>query len=217
MAIELGANPLILIILTLFEALLIIIPNLISSKIEKSTFKEELVELGFKNKNDTFFRLALKYFLGILIGIILFIIANFILFFFKEILIINLFGKEFVQIGNENTINTNLVNPSYLEIFIIIILQLIVVGPCEEGFFRGFIITKCNKKIHLALAVTFSSIFFAFYHVPPIIVPINTIITFFGYYFLIGIFLSVIYILFNFSLIPCIATHSIFNILTLIV
>ncbi|MFX1358565.1 MAG: lysostaphin resistance A-like protein [Promethearchaeota archaeon] len=216
MAIELGANPFILIILTLFEVLFIIIPNFISSKIEKSTFKEELIELGFKNKNDTFFRLALKYFLGILIGIILFIIANFILSFFKEILITNLFGKEFVEIGNENIINTNPVNPSFLEIFIIIILQLIVVGPCEEGFFRGYIIRKCNKKIHLSLATIFSSICFAFYHVPPLIVPIYTIITFFGYYFLIGIFLSSLYILFNFSLIPSVATHSIFNILTLI-
>ena len=217
MAIELGANPLILIILTLFESFLIIVPNLLSSKIEKRKFKDELIELGFKYKNDTFFRLSLKYFLGILIGITLFMIANFILFSFKEILIKNLFGNEFVEKGNENTINTNPIKSSFLELFTLIILQLIIVGPCEEAFFRGFIIRKCKKKMHLSLAITFSSICFALYHIPPFLVPIHTIITFFGYYFLVGIFLSIIYILFNFSLIPSMATHSVFNILTLIV
>jgi len=217
MAIELGANPLLLIILTLFESLFIIIPNLISSKIEHRSFKEEIIELGFKTKNDTLIKLSLKYFSGIFLGITLFMIADFILFFFKDILIANLFGTEFVRIGSENIINTNPINPSFPELVIIIILQLVIVGPCEEGFFRGFILKKCDKKMHLSLAIIISSICFSLFHTPLFIVPTNTIITFFGYYFLIGLLLSSFYILFNFSLIPSIATHSIFNILTLIV
>jgi membrane protease YdiL (CAAX protease family) len=216
MAIELGANPLIFIILTLFESLLIIIPNLISSKIEKRSFIEEINLLGFKNSNDNFIKLIFKYLTGILIGIILFLIAGYLLFFFKNILVENLFGKQFVVIGSESMINTNPISPNFFELAIILALQFIIVGPCEEGFFRGFIIKKINKISNLIIAIIFSSICFALYHVPPFIVPLATIITFFGYYFLIGILLSSIYILFNFSLIPSIATHSVFNILTLI-
>ncbi|MFX0059231.1 MAG: CPBP family intramembrane glutamic endopeptidase, partial [Candidatus Heimdallarchaeota archaeon] len=213
MTIELGRSPLILIIFTLFESLFIIIPNLISSKIEKRTFKEEIMALGFKNNNDTFTKLSLKYLIGIFFGILFFLTSGYILFFFKDILVQNLFSKDFVDKGSENMIITNPINPNLFELIIIILLQLFIVGPCEEGFFRGFILKKSNRKMHLALATTFSSICFAFYHVPPFIVPLPTIITFFGYYLLIGILLSSIYILFDFSLIPSIATHSVFNIL----
>ena len=64
--------------------------------------------------------------------------------------------------------------------------------------------------------ILFSSLIFAFYHVPPFLVPLSTIFTFFGYYFTFGILLALVFMLFDFDLVPCIIAHSLFNILLLI-
>ncbi|MBD3342602.1 MAG: CPBP family intramembrane metalloprotease [Candidatus Lokiarchaeota archaeon] len=57
-------------------------------------------------------------------------------------------------------------------------LEVLIVGPCEEGFFRGFVLKKSENKLKNTSAILFSSLLFALYHVPPFLVPISTIITF---------------------------------------
>jgi len=217
MTIDLGENPVILIILTLLESLLIIIPALITARIEKKSFKKVLSEIGFTNQNTNLLLIIKKVFYGIIVGITLFIAGVFISFFFTEIIVGNLFGNAFIEQAIESSINTELENPTFIHLAIFILLQIIIVGPSEEGFFRGFILKKIEAKLGIVMASVLSSICFAFYHTPPLIVPISTIVTYFGYYFTVGCLLGLIFIWFDSSLIPCSVAHSLFNILILII
>ncbi|MFX1345478.1 MAG: CPBP family intramembrane glutamic endopeptidase [Promethearchaeota archaeon] len=212
MTIQLGENPWILIGLIFLELLFIIIPAYISSKIEKKSFKTLIFEMGFQKNND----ILLKIVAGLSIGVIFFFFGNFILIFFEQIIIENLLGAKFIAAGQEGAINTTPIQPNLIQIIILLILQIIIIGPCEEAFFRGFIIKKLNSKVKIVYSVIISSILFSLYHVPPFLVPLPTTITYFGYYFVFGILLASIFILFDYSLIPCSISHSSLNVLLLL-
>jgi membrane protease YdiL (CAAX protease family) len=215
MAINLGKDPWLLIAIMFLEIFLILIPALIVSKIEKRPIIEEFKEMGFKLKTNSLKNFTLKIFIGSLIGILLFFFSSF-LYFFANSIVQTLFGTQFVEQGVENAITTAPFNPTITQLIIIITIQIIIVGPCEEGFFRGFIIKKSQKKMKLIYSVVLSTFIFAIYHVPPFLVPVTTIITFFGYFFTLGTLLALTFIFFKNSLLPSSIAHSMFNILILI-
>ncbi|MCK4286442.1 MAG: CPBP family intramembrane metalloprotease [Candidatus Lokiarchaeota archaeon] len=210
---QLGENPWFLIGLIFLETLLVFIPALISSKIEKKTFKKLLSEMGFQRNEEIF----IKIIAGLSMGILLFFLGNLLILFFRNIIVENLFGAGFIEQGQEGAITTTPIQPDVYQLSILIILQIIIIAPCEEAFFRAFIIKKFQVKIKLIYSILISSTFFAFYHVPPMLVPVTTIVTFFGYYFIIGVILALIFLYFNFSIIPCSVAHSCFNILVLLI
>ena len=216
MSINLGATPIILILFITLELLLIIIPNLIASYVEKKSFKEELVDMGFSLSNYNIKRILLLISQGILIGVIFYFIGGWIFIFFVDIVIKNVLGTVFVENAINNTINVEPMNPQIIEFVIIIVLQVLIVGSCEEGFFRGFVLKKIKNKSKYYIALIISALCFTFYHIPPILVPISTIITFFGYYFTFGLLFGVLYRINKESLLPNIVAHSLFNILVLI-
>ena len=215
MPIYLGANPWILILLISLELLLIMVPALISAKIEKKPFKTVIREMGFSLTEMKLKKTLLEVVAGIGLGLLLYFTSGFILTFtiqFVELI----FGTEFVNQGINNAINTTPIEPDLIQLIIIIILQVIIVAPCEEGFFRGFILKKCNSRIKLIYSLLISSAIFALFHVPPFIVPITTLVTFYGYYFLLGCSLALLFTVFRSSLIPGIATHALFNVLVIL-
>ena len=216
MSINLGATPLILIFFITLEILLIIIPNLIASYIEKKSFKEELVDMGFSLSNYNIKRILLLISQGILIGVIFYFIGGWIFIFFVDIVIKNVLGTVFVENAINNTINVEPINPQIIELVIIIVLQVLIVGPCEEGFFRGFIFKKIKNKSKYYIALIISALCFTLYHIPPILVPFSTMITFFGYYFTFGLLFGVLYRINKESLLPNLVAHSLFNILVII-
>ncbi len=213
MAINLGENPWILIGLMLFEIFFIVVPALLSSKLEKIPFKDAIKGMGFQKNEDIFIKIVS----GLSFGIIFFFFGNYIIIFFRDFIIGNIFSTEFVELGQEGTINTSPIQPNYIQLIILVILQIIIIGPCEEAFFRGFLIQKLKTKLKLTYSLIISSIFFTIYHIPPFLVPLTTSITFFGYYFTFGLMLSLIYVYFNYSLIPCSIAHSFFNVLILLI
>ncbi len=215
MAINLGKDPSFLIAITFFEIFLILIPALIASKIEKTPIINEFKEMGFQLKRNSLKNFTLKIFLGLLIGILFFFFSSFVVSISNFIVQI-LFGTQFVEQGVENAITTEPFNPTITQLIIIITIQIIIVGPCEEGFFRGFIIKKSQKKMKLIYSVILSAFIFAIYHVPPFLVPVSTIITFFGYFFTLGTLLALTFLFFKNSLLPSSIAHSMFNILILI-
>jgi membrane protease YdiL (CAAX protease family) len=216
MVIDLGKDPILLISLSFLEILLILIPTLIASKIEKKPFLDELKEIGFQLKPTTLRRMILKVIFGFLIGTIFFFISGYIITFFVNTIVSILFGAQFVEEGINNAISTTPINPTILELIILLAIQVLIIAPCEEGFFRGFIIKKSSKKMNLVYAIILSAFIFSMYHVPPLLVPLSTIITFFGYYFSFGIFLSLTYILFKNSLLPSAIAHFTLNMLLLL-
>jgi len=216
MAIDLGKDTILLISLSFLEILLILIPALIASKVEQKSLLDELKEMGFQKKPTTLKKMIPKVISGLLIGIIFFFISGYIISFFVNTIVLLLFGAQFVEEGINNAISTTPFNPTIIEVIILIAIQIIIVAPCEEGFFRGFIIKKCSKKMKLLYSLIFSSFIFTIYHVPPFLVPLSTIVTFFGYYFFFGIFLSLTFILFKNSLLPGTIAHFTLNILILL-
>ncbi|MFW9895536.1 MAG: CPBP family intramembrane glutamic endopeptidase [Candidatus Thorarchaeota archaeon] len=210
---QLGENSWILITLIFLEILLVFIPAFISSKIEKKKIVDSLSEMGFEKNED----ILIKIIAGLSTGVLLFFLGNFLIYIFRNVLIETLFGSGFAEQGQEGVIITTPIQPNIIQISIIIILQIIIVGPSEEAFFRVFIIKKLQVKIKTRYSIIISSIIFALYHVPPFIVPFSTIVTFFGYYFTLGVLLSLISLWFNHSLIPNSIAHSCFNILILLI
>jgi len=215
MAINLGKDPSLLIAITFFEIFLILIPAFIASKIEKRPIIEEFREMGFQKKPNSLKNFTLKIFLGLLIGTLFYFFSSFVVSI-TNFIVQTLFGTQFVEQGVENAITTVPFNPTITQLIIIITIQIIIVGPCEEGFFRGFIIKKSQKKMKLIYSVILSTFIFTIYHVPPFLVPVSTIITFFGYFFTFGMLLALTFIFFKNSLLPSSIAHSIFNILILI-
>ncbi len=209
---QLGENPWVLIGLTFLELLFIIVPVVISSKIEKKTIKQLLSEMGFQKNEEKF----IKIIAGLSIGVLFFFLGDFLIIFFRDVVVENLFGTKFIEEGQQGVISTTPIQPNLIQLSILILLQIGIVGPCEEAFFRGFIIKKFKVKIKLGYSIIISSIFFTFYHVPPFLVPLATIITFFGYYFIFGVLLALIFVYFNYSLIPPVVAHLIFNIFLLL-
>ena len=215
MSINLGADPWILIVLIFLEILFIIIPALIAMKLEKNSFKDQLNEMGIHKNKDPLPKNLIKVSAGIGIGIVFFLIGGYIITFFYSLIQASL-GSEFVSSGTEGAISTSPVEPNIIQVIILIVLQVALVGLCEEAFFRGFLLKKIDKEWKAAYALLISSVFFAFYHVPPFLVPITTIITYFGYYFIFGVMLSLVYIYSDYSLIPGIIAHALYNILLMI-
>ena len=216
MAIDLGKDPIILIILSFLEILLLLIPALIASKVEKKPFLAELKEMGFQKTTTTLRKMLLKVILGFLIGVIFFFSSSFIMSFFVNYIVQILFGAHFVEEGINMAISTTATNPTIIQLIILVAIQVVIVAPCEEGFFRGFIIRKSHKKMKLFYSIIFSSFIFTIYHIPPFLVPLSTIITFFGYYFSFGILLSLTFVLFKNSLLPSSIAHFTLNILILL-
>ena len=213
MAIQLGENPWILIGLTFLEILFVIVPALISSKLENKPFTNVIRDMGFRKNEDLF----IKIISGLSLGILFFFFGNYLIIFFRDFIIGSLFGAEFVEQAQEGAISTAPIHPNSIQLIILVILQIIVIGPCEEAFFRGFLIKKCNTKLKLIYSIIISSFCFTIYHTPPLLVPLTTIITFSGYYFTFGFLLSLIFVYFNYSIIPCSIAHSCFNIFLLII
>jgi len=216
MVFELGQNPWILISLTFLEILFIIIPAFIASKVEKKTFRIEIIEMGFHKIKTPLRPLLIKSLAGLVLGFLFFMIGGYIIIFFKDIVVNFVFGAPFVQAGEEGAISTSPVNADPLQLLIILILQLLIVAPCEEGFFRGFIVRKSEHKLKTSWAIVLASTCFGFYHIPPFLVSIATIISYFGYYFTFGILLALVFKYFDDSLIPGCFAHVLFNILIIL-
>jgi hypothetical protein len=213
--IALGDNPWTLIILTLFELLLILIPPWIASKIERNTLSAQLKELGANELARINIHQTKLLILGLIFGIGLFFFGGFI--YDLNILIIrHVFGEIFLKNAQENRILTTPIQPTLLQFIIILLLQIFVVAFSEEFFFRAFLIKKFNKKFKPFFSLLISSLIFTLYHTPPFIIPFITIITFFGYYFILGILLSLLYYVTDYSILQNITAHGLFNILILI-
>ncbi|MFX0071969.1 MAG: lysostaphin resistance A-like protein [Candidatus Hermodarchaeota archaeon] len=216
MTIDLGRNPWILICLMFLEILLIIIPAFISSKIENTSVLQELKKMGLTIRSNSLTIKLERIFIGICLGILFFVMSSYLLYFFKDIVIKNILGKEFLKQAERNAINTQPIEPLLIQLVIIIILQVLIIALCEEAFFRGFLIQKLELKLKPSYSILLSSCCFSIYHIPPFLVPLYTIVVFFGYYFTFGVLLSLIFKFFKNSLLPCILSHGLFNVLILL-
>jgi membrane protease YdiL (CAAX protease family) len=221
MTILLGENPWILILITPLELLLIFIPAFITAKVEKTSLLAQFKNIlllkaeGHRLSKNSVIQKILKITMGLIWGVILFLIGTYIFLFFRFI-VENLFGTYFISHAEGNAISTQVFQPTMVQIIILIIFQFIIVALSEEAFFRSFLLVKLSKRIKLWFSIIISSTLFTLYHTPPFLVPISTIITFSGYYFSLGLFLSLVFIFHRKSLLLVIICHGVYNMLLII-
>jgi len=129
--------------------------------------------------------------------------------------IIAIFGVEFYDLANSGSID--LIPPSLStgEIIVFSLINFFVIGLCEEYFFRSVLFIEFKKKLK-NWSYLLNGTIFALYHVFPGIVPIQTTITYFLYYFLLAIFLCVLLETNNNDLLSNIIAHGTFNTIPLI-
>lgn len=215
MAISLGQSPWLLIGLTFLELLFIIIPAFIAAKIEHTTLKIQLNEMGFRKSKGGDFQIIIKIVIGLASGLLLYLVGGYIYLFFQSIAEAIL-GANFFETGESSAISTHPQQPNIIQLAILLVLQFVIVAVSEEAFFRGFLINIFQNKFRNSLSIILSSILFTLYHVPPFLVPFSTIISLFGFYFTFGLLLSLLFILFKKSLVPVILCHGLYNFLVLL-
>jgi len=123
MAINLGKDPNILILISFAEILFILVPSLIAAKIENKSFLAELKEIGFQRKPTTLKKMLLKVGFGLLIGTVFYFVSGFIISFFVNFIVQNLFGAQFVEEGINNAISTTPINPTIIQLIILIAIK----------------------------------------------------------------------------------------------
>jgi hypothetical protein len=106
-----------------------------------------------------------------------------------------------------------ILNPA--DLIISILISFILVGFSEEFFFRGFLNREIGKTSKIKGAIL-SAAFFSLFHVFPGIVPIQTTVTFFLYYFLMGLLFTGLINYRKGQLLSAIIAHGTFNSIILI-
>ncbi|MCP4763860.1 MAG: CPBP family intramembrane metalloprotease [archaeon] len=212
MGLNLAENTISFFIFSLLE-LLFLAGSILYFKIKKMDVKEEFKTRLFPQKRTSRERIA-DILMGIGIGIAFFIIGSFILDAITNV-ILYVLGEDFYQSAAEGSVN---VTPPILSIFDLIISILIgffLIAFCEEFAFRG-VIYKEFGELPKKKGLVISGLIFAIYHVFPGIVPIQTTVTYFPYYFFMGIlFVYLTYFRKN-DLLSAIIAHATFNSIILI-
>ena len=121
-----------------------------------------------------------------------------------------MFGPEFYGQAAAGSVNVTPPSLSSFELLLSIVIMFVVVALCEEYCFRGVILKEINKK-KKALGLILSSALFMLYHVFPGVVPIQTFVTFWLYYFIFGLILGIIVLVQRGDLLSSIVAHGTFN------
>ena len=119
-------------------------------------------------------------------------------------------GEEFFRRAQTGGVSTSPPSMSPVEGIILIVLQFVLVGLCEEFFFRGVVFRELSCK-SLGIGLFGSSFIFMLYHVFPGIVPWSTFFIMGPYYFIFGLLLALIVHFQKFDLLTAITAHGTFN------
>lgn len=192
---------------TLLELLFILIP-LIVFKLQKKSLKEEL-RVRIIPIHRPFWQRILDIGIGFGIGYLFVYLGGFMATIIRQITI-QIFGTAFYGQAVEGSVNTTPPSMEIWEVIISFVLMFGVVAFSEEFCFRGVLFKEFGKKSPL-LGLILSSGLFMIYHVFPGIVPIQTFVTFWLYYFIFGIILGLLTWIQKGDLLMAIVAHGTFN------
>ena len=194
-------------LISLFELVFIAIV-LLYYKFKKKNLKEEFLTIVSPQKL-TFKAILMDIFLGLAVGIGFYYMGK-LLINLTVYLVVLTFGTEFYLTGAGGQIDVTPPILSPLDLIIAIIISYVLVGFCEEFFFRGFLNREIGKTSKIK-GIILSGMFFSLYHVFPGLVPIQTTVTFFLYYLLMAFLFTLLINYRNGNLISAIIAHGTFN------
>lgn len=215
-------NPLFLVFATLVELILIMFPLIWAGKnLENPTYKNRLTLLGFTAKK--YDREGILKEVGIGIGFALIGIG---LVVGSSIAIESFFRLFFTfEESPPSDVDALITGFDILVLIIMIAMMLIIVGPCEEILFRGFMMKGLTRTLGKNPALWITAVIFAGIHVVgilfyfliyhPIVVLVNLVMLFVPY-LAISLMLGLLYRWRNENLIAVVITHGVYNSLTII-
>ncbi len=213
MALDLAPNAAGFFIFSSLELLFILIP-LIFFKVQDKDLKQEFLGRIFPSKRG-FKKRILDVIIGVGLGFGFYYLSKYLSQTIYTI-IVEFKGEQYYQDAAAGSVNTTPPSFSTIEFVFSIIVMFIFVGLSEEYCFRGVLLKEFARK-NRALGVILSSVIFMLYHVFPGIVPWMTFLTFWPYYLIFGIILSLVVVLNDFDLLMAIIAHGNFNAILLIV
>ena len=200
-------------LLCCLEFIFIIGPILYYKFVQKENIRTSLFAKFVPSKRTPLARLG-DVGAGISVGVFLSFLATGLLYT-TYYSIIGLFGEDFYNTASSGSIDVVPDTLSIAEVIIIIFINFFIIGVCEEYFFRGVLFLELKKYVK-NWSYLINGIVFSLYHVFPGVVPIQTTVTYFLYYFILGILLCVLFDSQNNDLISNVIAHGVFNSIPLI-
>ncbi|MHA1111474.1 MAG: lysostaphin resistance A-like protein [Promethearchaeota archaeon] len=200
--------------LSCLEFIFLVGPAIYFKKVRKESVYTSLILKPFPQKRSGWSRLG-DVGAGIAAGVFLNLIAYGVLFatFYG---IIGIFGEDFYNIASSGSIDVSPDAISIGEVICTILIYFLIVGVCEEYVFRSVLFVEL-KKVLKKWSYIINGVIFALFHVFPGIVPIQTTVTYFFYYFIIGILFCVLLDSQNNDLLSNIIAHGVFNSISLVI
>ena len=218
------SNPFFIVLSTLAELILIIIPIWYVKKYLRNPSLENLLDLlGFTIKGYDRSKLFKEILIGIafaFIGILLVAGASIgIEAFLRYVL-----GVRIIREGPSNDVEYIITGMDILVLILMILMMLFIVGPCEEILFRGFMQRGLVRTLGDTWGILITAIIFAAIHLVTLILyildPIVFLILFiylFAPYIAISLMLGLMFRWRNENLVAVIVTHGVYNSLTLLI
>jgi membrane protease YdiL (CAAX protease family) len=194
-------------VFALFELVFFVGP-LVVMKLKHQDVGEQVRKRVFPRGTPTR-GLALDILLGVAVGYALVVTGGWIYIWNRQ-LIIQVFGPDYFATGQAGGVNTAPPSMTPVELWLGILVQFVLVGFCEEFFFRGILFSEGRKR-GLLWGVLASSGVFAVYHVFPGVVPVQTLVSFWFYYFYFGVMLALLYHCRRGSLVAAVVAHGMVN------
>ncbi|MBN2155548.1 MAG: CPBP family intramembrane metalloprotease [Candidatus Lokiarchaeota archaeon] len=198
----------IFLLLCLLEFLLLFGPAIYFKLVRKEKMYSSIILRSFPQKRSIPSRVG-DVVMGMSAGVFLSFFAQG--FLYASILaIIRIFGENFYNTASSGSIDVVPVTLSVSESIVTILINFVIIGVCEEYFFRGVLFLEL-KKVLGKWSYPINGLIFALYHVFPGIVPIQTTITYFFYYYILGILLCLLVKSQNNDLLSNMIAHGMFN------
>ena len=215
-------SPYVLIVSTLVELVLIVVPvYYVGRFLKQPTLKNRLMLLGLTRKEYDTGGVMKEVLLGIIFAIGgMFLVG--IVSLAMDVFVRFVFGIEFIYSSGE--IEGILASADIFSLFLIVLTMLLVVGTSEEILFRGFMQKGLVRNLGAKRGIILNAVIFTFIHIfiiftyladSPIIFLAMFFIMFFPY-FAISLMLSYLFHWRKENLIAVIIAHGLYDALTLI-
>lgn len=218
------ANPFFMVLTTLAELILIIIPIWYVKKyLQNPSLENRLALLGFTIKGYDRKKIFREMLIGIafaFVGILVVVGASIGI----ELFLRYVFGVRIIREGPSSEGEVIITGMDILVLILMILMMIFIVGPCEEILFRGFMQRGLVRTLGDTWGILITAIIFAAIHLVGLILyildPIVFIILFiylFAPYIAISIMLGLLFRWREENLVAVIVTHGVYNSLTILI
>ncbi len=218
------SNPFFMVLSTLAELILILIPIwYIKKYLQNPSLENRLTLLGFTTKGYDRNQVFKEILIGIafaFVGILVVVAASLGI----ELLLRYAFGVRIIREGAGGNVEVIITGMDVLILILMILVMIFIVGPCEEILFRGFMMKGLTRTLGDTWGLILTAFIFAIIHLVGLLVYILNPLVFlilFIYllapFFAISLMLGLLYRWREENLVAVTVTHGVYNSLTILI